>query len=31
MNDDETFISGDIAAHYLAKVDHCIEIFWNIV
>jgi len=31
MNDDKTFISGDITAHYLAKVDHRIEIFWNIV
>lgn len=31
MNDDKTFISCNIATHYLAEIDHCIEIFWNIV
>lgn len=31
MNDDETFIGCNIATHYLAKIDHCIEIFWDIV
>lgn len=31
MNDDETLIRGNIAAHYLTKIDHRIEIFWNIV
>lgn len=31
MNNDGTFISDNIAAHYLAKIDHWIEIFWNIV
>lgn len=31
MNDDETFISGNIATHYLTEIDHCIEILWNIM
>lgn len=31
MNDDKIFISANIAAHDLAKIDHCIEILWNIV
>lgn len=31
MNDNETFICANIAAHYLAEIDHWIEVLRNVV